>query len=177
MTGLNEIESPLELELVVSFFDLTRFGRFARTLSSSTLFEFMSRYYEFVGDVIERDGGIVIKFVGDAGLVAYPGDKADTAVCHLKELKERGDEWLQSHGSECRHVIKAHYGPVMCGPLGTKREKRFDVFGETVMTAAVLNSIGLAITPQLFRKLKPDTRKLLKKHTPPITYIPVEERH
>ena len=126
MTGFDKIESPVEVELVVSFFDLTRFARFARPLSPGGMFDFMSRYYEFVGDIIERDGGIIVKFIGDAGLVAYPGDRADLAVCHLKELKDRGDEWLRSQGAECRHVIKAHYGPVMCGPLGTKREKRLD---------------------------------------------------
>jgi len=177
MTMLNELTSPVELELVVSFFDLSRFGRFVRTLSPTDGFEFVSAYYEVVGDIVERDGGVIIKFIGDAGLVVYPGDNADQAVLHLRELKDKGDEWLQSYGADCRHIIKAHIGPVMCGPVGTKREKRFDVFGEAVMTAAVLKSNGFAITPQLFRKLSTDARKLLKKHTPPITYIPVEERH
>ena len=177
MAGLHEIVSPEELELVVSFFDLSYFARFFRTLSPADGFEFVSKYYEFVGDVIEKDGGIVIKFIGDAGLVAYPGDRADQAVRHLRELKDEGDEWLQSHGADCRHVIKAHVGPVMCGPIGTRREKRLDVLGETGNTAALLKSNGFAITPQLFRKLTADTRKLLKKHTPPVTYIPLEERH
>jgi hypothetical protein len=35
----------------------------------------------------------------------------------------------------------------------------------------------MALSPQAFRKLEPETRKLFKKHTPPVTYIPVEERH
>jgi hypothetical protein len=47
----------------------------------------------------------------------------------------------------------------------------------TVNIAATLKSNDLAITPQLFRRLNPDTRKLFKKHTPPITYIPVNESH
>ena len=177
MSRLHEITSPLELELVVAFFDLTRYARFARTLSPSDGFEFVSRYYEFVGDVVEKDEGVVIKFIGDAGLIAYPGDKADQAVWHLKELKGKGDDWLQSYGADCRHIIKAHVGPVMCGHVGPRRAKRLDIFGQTVMTAALLKSNGFAITPQLFRKLSADTRKLLKKHTLPVTYIPLEERH
>jgi len=177
MSKLNEITSPVEQELVVSFFDLSGFARFTRGLSPYDGFKFISKYYEFVGDVLEKDEGCVIKFMGDAGLVAYPGDKVDAAVCDLKELKDKGDEWLQSHDASCRHIIKAHFGPVICGTIGTKREKRFDLFGETVMTAAVLKSNGFAITTQLFRKLNSDTRKMFKKHTPPVTYIPVEERH
>lgn len=65
----------------------------------------------------------------------------------------------------------------MAGPIGTRNDKRLDVFGETVNIAAMLKANGIAITPQVFRKLEPETRKLFKKHTPPVTYIPVEERH
>ncbi len=95
----------------------------------------------------------------------------------LRRLQAVGDAWLADHDTPCRHIIKAHVGPVYCGQVGTRMEKHFDVFGETVMTAALLPSHGLAITPQLFRQMGPSTRKLFKKHTPPVTYIPVEERH
>jgi hypothetical protein len=61
--------------------------------------------------------------------------------------------------------------------VGTRAEKRFDIFGEMVNTAALLPSHGFAITPSLFRYLGPSTRKLFKKPTPPVTYMPVEERH
>jgi len=76
-----------------------------------------------------------------------------------------------------RHVIKAHFGPVVCGLIGPKSDKRFDVYGETVSIAALTASQGLAVTAQVFRKLNSATRKLLKKHTPPITYISIESGH
>jgi len=34
----------------------------------------------------------------------------------------------------------------------------------------------LALTASAFRALKPETRTLFKKHTPPISYIGVEDR-
>ena len=46
-----------------------------------------------------------------------------------------------------------------------------------VLTAAVLKSNGFTITPQIFRKLGPETRKICRKHTTPVVYIPTEERH
>ena len=73
--------------------------------------------------------------------------------------------------------VKVHFDPVICGPIGTRTDKRFDVYGYTVNTAATLKSNGFAMTPQVFRKLRADTRKLFKKHTPPIRYIPLESRH
>lgn len=87
-----------------------------------------------------------------------------------------GNTWLHDNGMSCSHYFKVHFGPVMAGPIGTRTDKRLDVFGETVNIAATLKAGGIAITPQVFRKLAPETRKLFKKHTPPITYIPVEER-
>ena len=52
-----------------------------------------------------------------------------------------------------------------------------DIYGEAVNIAAVLQSNGLTLTAQVFQKLDSSTRQLFKKHTPPITYIPVEEAH
>lgn len=66
----------------------------------------------------------------------------------------------------CGHYFKAHFGPVMAGPIGIRNDKHLDVFGETVNIAAMLKANGIAITPQVFRKLEPETRKLFKKHTP-----------
>jgi hypothetical protein len=43
--------------------------------------------------------------------------------------------------------------------------------------AATLPSNGYAISVETFRQIKPETRKLFKKHTPPITYIGVDEKH
>ena len=78
------------------------------------------------------------------------------AFAQCKEIKESGTAWLQERGMSCDHRIKAHFGPVTAGPIGTRSEKRFDVFGETVNTAALLNARGVAITPQVFRKLTPE---------------------
>ena len=61
--------------------------------------------------------------------------------------------------------------------MGTRDERRSDLFGNTVNTAALTKSNGMAITPQVFRKLDKETRALLKKHTPAVTYIGVGERH
>jgi len=66
----------------------------------------------------------------------------------------------------------------MCiGPLGTRDDKRRDVLGATVNTMFMLKTTGFAMTPEAFRKLAPETRKLFKKHTPPVVYIPTEQPH
>jgi class 3 adenylate cyclase len=59
---------------------------------------------------------------------------------------------------------------------GEAGDKRYDVIGKTVNTAAALEGRGVALSVSAFRKLGPALRRRFKKHTPPITYIRLEDR-
>ena len=177
MNNFTASNTPTETEALVAFFDLTAFAKSVKNDSSHEVFDFLSDYYELVGEMIESAGGTIIKFIGDAGLVVFPSSKVNEGVIALKKVKDQGDAWLSQRNRASKTVVKIHYGPVTCGPLGTRTEKRLDIIGVTVNTAALLHSKGFAMSAQVFRKLNPDTRKLFKKHTLPITYIPVEARH
>lgn len=177
MEDLKALKEAAERNVLVAFFDLTRYGRQTKGYDTRKLFALMADYYEWVGEQIEGAGGVVVKFIGDAALVVFCEERVDAGALALLALKEEGDAWLSARGLQTQHIVKAHFGPVTCGPIGTREDKRFDVFGETVNIAATLRSHGMACTPQLFRKLAPETRKHFKKHTPPVVYIPVDERH
>ena len=177
MIDLDSISTPTELDVLVAFTDLTLFSRYANTCSARELFDTVSAYYEVIGGIVSDAGGKVVKFIGDEALVVFPDGDVDRGVDALLAIKETGDAWLTQREMPCRHYIRAHYGPVVCGPVGTRSEKRFDLFGETVNIAATLSSRGFAMTPQVFRKLQKEKRRLFKKHTPPITYIPLGESH
>mgnify|MGYP001554199683 CR=1 FL=1 len=174
---MRNITTPTELETLVVFSDLTNFYRHAKTMSDGELFEWISAYFEMAGEIIEDGGGTVVKTIGDAILFLFPEDKVDEGVKSLILLQEKTKEWMEGRRCPCQAIIKAHFGPVVVGPVGTKSNKRFDVYGKTVNNAARLQSHGLALTPQVFRKLSADTRKLFKKHTPPYRYIPLAEHH
>ncbi|MCK5357573.1 MAG: adenylate/guanylate cyclase domain-containing protein [Elusimicrobiales bacterium] len=177
MQNLTNINKPTKKELLVVFSDLSGFSRYSRGKSDNELFQTMSEYAEFTGKIIEAASGKVVKYIGDSILFVFPEDRIDEAVVALKSLKDTGDNWLKQRDIPARHIIKAHFGSVVCGPLGTESDKRFDIYGETVNIAALTASQGLALTAQVFRKLNSVTRKLFKKHTPPITYIQVEANH
>lgn len=177
MDDLRSLQEAAERNMLVAFFDMTRYAHETRGYDTRALFALMSDYYEWVGERIEGSGGVVVKFIGDAALVVFCAERVDAGALALLALKEQGDAWLSARGLQCEHIVKAHFGPVTCGPIGTREDKRFDVFGETVNVAATLRSHGIAYTPQLFRKLAPSTRKHFKKHTPPVVYIPLDERH
>jgi len=175
MTIFDEITTVQEIELLVAFFGLTDLTRFARDPQLQEVFDTLSAYFEFVGDIIEDSGGKVVKFIGDEGLIVYPAGNVNGGVLALMTLKDSGDAWLSERNMPCRNIVQAHFGPVVCGLIGTRSDKRFDVYGETVNIAARLKSDGFVMTPQVFGRLDATTQKLFKKHTPPITYVPVGE--
>ena len=101
----------------------------------------------------------------------------DRAVVSLHDLKRDGDVWISDQGINSRQTVKMHFGSVVAARVGTRQEKRADVFGDVVATAVVMRSRGFALTAQAFRKLSPKTRWLFKKHMPSISYMSFEERH
>lgn len=177
MRSFTDIQEFQEMNLLVSFCDLKSFMRFSQEHSDLEMGQFLDEFYELVGDIVEEAGGHVLKFLGDAALIIFAEEDVNRGVVALKNLQEQSDAWLKARNVPSRNIIKAHFGPVTCGPAGTRHKKQFDIFGLTVNTAATLPSYGLAITPQVFRQLDPNTRQLFKKHTPPVRYIPVDEAH
>ncbi|MEZ7891878.1 MAG: adenylate/guanylate cyclase domain-containing protein [Candidatus Wallbacteria bacterium] len=171
MTDLNSIKSPVELNLLVSFFDLANFIKISNSRKNLELFDLLSEFYEFAGNIIENAGGKIIKFIGDAGLAVFPEENVDNGIHALLKLQKETEIFFQKKNVQTRLIVKTHFGCAAYGPLGPAGNKRPDVLGETVNTAATLNSKNFAISPQAFRKLSPQTRKLFAKYTPPITYI------
>jgi class 3 adenylate cyclase len=178
MTRLESLGTPAQIELLVAFSAMAGFNkRFVLSGDDSIVFDTMRDYYAWSGALIMGAGGTVIKCMGDTLMIAFDAGKASDGVLALRELKSRGDLWLKERGIPCHHQIKAHFGSVIAGPIGTPGLERLDLFGKTVNVCATLASDGLAITPQLFRALDAGTRTCFKKHTPPVTYIRIEDSH
>jgi adenylate cyclase len=173
---MSNVEARGERELVIAFVDLSFFTKDASSREESAIAEMIDQYYERIGERVTTAGGRVVKFMGDGALLAFPTDRADDAVIALGELRREIDDWLAGERWASRLIVKIHAGTVIAGEFGTRDAKRFDVIGNVVNVTARLPR-AFHLSPQAFRLLSPETRKHLKKHTPPITYIPIEDRH
>ena len=172
-----EAPSRAELPLLIAFADLTRFAAQSLRVTDEALAQTMDAHYERVAARVEPAGGRVVKFIGDAALVVFPPEAVDGGVQALLELKQEVDQAFEALGWECRMMVKVHFGVAVAGPYGAAGAKRFDVLGRSVNAAAMLDSTGVALSAEAFRKLGPEMRRRFKKHTPAITYIRVEDPH
>jgi class 3 adenylate cyclase len=171
------MSAPTTMDLLVGFYDLTGYMKFARAAEPASVFDLLDGYFALTGAIIAEAGGKFVKAIGDAGLAAFPAADADLGVRAFLALRAQGDAWLARRGYPGRTVVKLHLGPVAGGPLGPAGHRPFDIIGATVNVAATLASDGVALTPAAFRALAPATRTLFKKHTPPVSYIALADRH
>jgi adenylate cyclase len=166
-----------EVSLLVAFTDFTRFAAHAEHLQDAEVASVMDAYYELAGRTVMGTGGRVVKFMGDATLAVFPPEAVDRGVLSLLALKDAADQLMRDHGWDSRLGIKVHFGPVIAGMFGVASQKRYDVLGKTVNVTVRLQASGFALSVEAFRQLGPDVRTRFKKHTPPVTYIRVEDPH
>ncbi|MBI2206763.1 MAG: adenylate/guanylate cyclase domain-containing protein [Candidatus Rokubacteria bacterium] len=169
-------ETRSETALLLAFVDLTRFFAQSQRVDDGELADTIDAFYEQVAASVEDAGGRVVKFIGDAALITFAEDRVDRGVDTLLALKEAVDASMVRRGWDCRLVVKAHFGTAVAGPFGAAGDKRYDVLGKAVNTAATLDGTGVTLSVAAFRKLSPPMRKRFKKHTPPVSYIRLEDR-
>jgi class 3 adenylate cyclase len=163
-----------ETPLFVVFTGLNRYTAQIDRLEDAAVARVMCAYYEITESVVRGTGGRLVKFIGDSALVVYRPDESDRAVVGLLDLKGAVDSLMVEQGWDCRLTVRAHFGSVAAGDFGG----RYDVLGKTVNVAARLDaSSGVALSAEAFRRLGRDARARFKKHTPPVTYIRLEDSH
>jgi class 3 adenylate cyclase len=165
------ISSPTETDLLVIVFDLTNFTKFARAAPSSEVFLKMKEFNEITSKFIAKSGGLVIKYLGDAGLCVFPMCLSNQAISAMTDMKAQVDGWLKKNISGSHLAVNCHVGAVTVGPTpGFSGKPQIDVMGEAVNICFTMSHRGFVISPQAFRSLSTETRKQFRKFTPPIIY-------
>lgn len=162
-------------ELVLSFLDLARFTLILRKQPDDRSAEVIDRFYCLVHEAVDGSGGTVIKFLGDGALIVWPPDQADDALRGLIGLREATRAWAAREAWDTHLVARLHYGSVIAGMYGPPGHQHVDIIGSAVNVAARLEAQTLSVSAEAFRRLSAEGRQLLKKHTPPIVYIPLDD--
>jgi len=145
--------APSERRMILAEADITGFARTCREMSDREVFEMLDEFYELTGSVVEASGGRIVKFMGDSALIVFPADAAPAAVESLRQLKARTEEWVAAFNPASGLRLKAHVGQVVCGPMGTAADKRFDVIGKAVNELFMMPWDELALSDDLHQLL------------------------
>lgn len=176
MSFWTTLSMPAEHELVVGLYDLTKYTIYCQQVTSLEALDLVTRFHALAGQIIHRNDGLLIKVIGDAGLFAYPADQADAAIAAALDLRSVGDPWLSAAEYPGRVRTVMHVGPAAIGPIGGPGREQIDIIGGTVnIVGAMRTESFLAMTPALFRRSSPASRTHFKKHTPPVSYITLDD--
>ena len=141
-------------DVAVMFVDIRSFTSAARQRAPEEVVRRLDTAFEVLVEIIDRNGGIVNKFLGDGFLALFgapledpdAGQRAVTAAREILEAIERANaasDWPLRLG------IGIHIGKVVAGSVGSSRRKEYTVIGDTVNFAARLEALNKEYGSQL----------------------------
>jgi adenylate cyclase len=139
-----------EREVTILFADLRGFTTMSEKFSPHELLTLLNRYLDRMSAEIERQGGVIDKFIGDAimALFGAPVDQADAADRALaaglameQALKELNAELAAEGRAPLALGIGINTARVVAGNIGSHRRLNYSVIGDGVNVAARLQSL------------------------------------
>ncbi len=137
---------PQAAEATILFVDLAGFTALSEQLRPEEIVDVLNTYFSAVVDIIERNGGVITQFQGDAILAIFnvPMPDKDHAAHAIKAAREIH---LETNGSlfsgqqlACR--IGINTGSVIAGNVGAQARLNYTVHGDAVNLAARLEQLN-----------------------------------
>jgi len=173
LSGLLSSDLKLGGEIVLTtilFCDLRNFTRISEKLPPGMLVGLLNDYFTEMVKIVEKNSGIVDKFIGDKIMAVFghpmpTGDDCCNALNAGLEMIAMCDKLNQKLGLKddlrLENSIGIHSGQVLAGNIGSPDRMEFTVIGDAVNTAARLEGMTrkmdtrLALSQVTAREIEP----------------------
>lgn len=138
-----------EREVTILFSDLRGFTTMSEKLRPQELLALLNRYLDRMSAEIERHGGVIDKFIGDAIMALFgapmaQSDAAERAVAAAlgmeRALSQLNAELVAEGKSPLGSGIGINTARVVAGNIGSQRRLNYSVIGDGVNVASRLQS-------------------------------------
>ena len=148
-TGGSEIR-----RVAVMFVDFRSFTAGASTRSPREVVDRLDGAFAVLVDILDRQGGIVNKFLGDGFMALFGApleakDAAHRAVAAARDMLAANEHINRETSWPLRIGIGIHFGEVVAGNIGSPRRKEYTVIGDTVNFASRLEALNKEFDSQL----------------------------
>lgn len=140
---------PQIREATVFFSDVVGFSTISEHLPPESLMELLNQYFSLMADPIQRYGGVIHQFQGDAILATFnlPVDNPDHAAQALRaawEVQERLAEpfTVGEHSLSLKTRIGINTGTVVGGTVGSGSRLGYTVHGDQVNLASRIEQLN-----------------------------------
>jgi adenylate cyclase len=134
----------------VLFADLVGFTSMAEGMTPEEVMALLRDFHGRMEDVVFRYNGCLEKFIGDALLATFgvpepgPRDATDALACArgmLASLRAWNRERAAAALPPLRMGLGLHYGPVVAGDIGSRRNMAFATVGDTTNVTSRLQAL------------------------------------
>jgi adenylate cyclase len=139
-----------EREVTILFSDLRSFTSISEARSPQRMLAILNRYFTRMSAIVERHGGVVDKYMGDAIMalfgapLAHPDD-ADRALQAALEMSDALDELNRQSEAKGRRPLNVGIGintdVVVAGNMGSQTRLNYTVIGDGVNLAYRLEEL------------------------------------
>jgi class 3 adenylate cyclase len=131
--------------LTILFADIRSFSRISEDADAAGVFHLLNEYLSLMEPLIEKHGGFVDKYIGDAimAVFAQRPEQALAAATDMMRTLARYNLSRRTAGTEpVRIGIGIHHGPVILGTVGSRHRIETTAIGDTVNISARLESLS-----------------------------------
>jgi len=135
-----------QTEATILFCDIEAFTRLTETLGPVKIVDVLNAYFSAMVEILERHGGVVTQFQGDAILATFNVPIADEA--HAANAIRAAQEMLAAvaedryDGEAIKVRIGINSGSVVAGAIGARGRLNYTVHGDAVNLAARLEALN-----------------------------------
>jgi adenylate cyclase len=132
-----------ERDVAVLFVDLVGSTHLASTIPAAEVVSLLNEFFRVVVDTVNRHGGFVNKFQGDAALCIFgsPIEHPDACGAALAASRELHDDLISVLG-ETEFGIGVSAGRAIAGHIGAQARFEYTVIGDPVNEAARLTELA-----------------------------------
>ena len=132
-----------ERDVAVLFVDLVGSTQLASTRPASEVVSLLNEFFRVIVDAVNRHGGFVNKFQGDAALAIFgaPIEHPDASGGALAASRELHDELIEVLG-QTEFGIGVSAGRAIAGHIGAQARFEYTVIGDPVNEAARLTELA-----------------------------------
>ncbi|UWQ54001.1 adenylate/guanylate cyclase domain-containing protein [Leisingera caerulea] len=144
--GLEALQEGRQQQMAILFIDIRGFTNWCEGREPQEVSSLITEFRTRVEDVAGRTSGLIDKYIGDAAMILFEGERAAARALDCAEgLLAEVEAWCrmreQAGDAALAAGIGVHWGEVFSGVTGTPQRLEYSVFGDTVNTAARLEQL------------------------------------
>ncbi|MBN1647867.1 MAG: HAMP domain-containing protein, partial [Spirochaetales bacterium] len=131
----------------IFFSDIRSFTAISEKLAPEAVVEFLNEYMSRMVECVDKTGGVVDKFIGDAIMAVWgapvsagsPAEDALNAIKAMLMMRRSLYEFNKGRGSDDKPLIRigcgVNTGPCIAGQIGSEKRMEYTVIGDAVNLA------------------------------------------